>query len=177
MRERSWKMALAVMALGAMAMAFYVQFFERKARQEEDRLVAARLEAALAESRARVEVLERHRASLSKDIAKEEAAESADQPLPGAVLRRGESGGGSALQQVRDFRDDQEAALVRLEESLNALALQMEQSDQALRRDLEEIRARVQREQDASRKTLSLLVVALIPLVLHLLISLRGEER
>jgi hypothetical protein len=173
MRERSWKMALAVIALGAMAMAFYVQFFERKARQEEDRLAAARLEEALAESRARVAVLERHRAAL----AKEEAAEqSGDQPLPGAVLRRGESGGGSALQQVRDFRDEQEAALVRLQESLDTLALQMERSDQILRRDLEEIRAGGRREQDASRKTLSLLLVALIPLVLHLLISLRGKK-
>lgn len=174
MQERSWKMALAVMALGAMAMAFYVQFFERKARQEEDRLVADRLEDALAESRARVEVLERHRAELLK----EEAAEQpGNQPLPGAVLRRGESGGGSALQQVRDFRDEQEAALVRLQESLDILALQMERSDQALRRDLEEIRAGGRREQDASRKTLSLLLAALIPLVLHLLISLRGKKR
>jgi hypothetical protein len=178
MRERSWKVTLALITLVAMAMALYVQFFERRARQEEDRLATARLEDALEESRARVEILERHRANLSKDIAKEAAAEpSGDQPLPGAVLRRGE--GGRALQQVRD-KDEQEAALTRLQESLDALALQMERSDQALRRDLEEIRAGVRREQDASRKTLSLLLVALIPLVLHLLISLRppgGRER
>ena len=173
MRERSWKMALAVMALLATALAVYVQLSERRARQEEDRLATARLEAALAESRARVETLERHRAELTK----EEAAEQpGDQPLPGAVLRRSESGGGSALQQVRDFQDEQEAALVRLQESLDTLALQVERSDQALRRDLEEIRAGVRREQDASRKTLSLLVVALVSLGLHLLISLRGGK-
>jgi hypothetical protein len=170
MRERSWKVALAVISLMALAMALYVQLSERRARQEKDRLAAARLEEALAESRARVEVLERHRAELRKEEAAEEAG---DQPLPGAVLRRGESG---ALRQVRD-KDEREAALTRLQESLDTLALQVERSDQTLRLDLEEIRAGVRREQDASRKTLSLLLVALIPLVVHLLLSLWREER
>jgi hypothetical protein len=173
MRKQPWKLALALMALTAMAMALYIQSSERRARKEEERLTAARLEAALAESRARVEILERHRAELVKEAAAEQPS---DQPLPGAVLRRGESGKGSSLQQVRDFQDEQETALVRVQESLDTLALQMERSDQALRRDLEEVRAGVRREQAASRKTLRLLLVALIPLVVHLLISLRGEK-
>lgn len=170
MRKRSmgpaWKVALAAVALTATAMALYVQLFERRARQEEDRLAAVRLEEALEESRSRAEALEQRRAELAK-----EAGEPAGQPLPGAVLRRGESG--SALQQVRNSQDEQAAALARLQESLDTLALQMEQSDQALRRDLEQVRAGVRREQDASNKTLALLLAALVPLVLHLLLSLR----
>lgn len=173
MRERSWKVALAVIALMAVAIALYVQLSERRARREEDRLAAARMEKALQESRARVEVLERQRAELAKEAAAEPPG---DQPLPGAVLRRSESGRGSALQQVRDFENEQEAALARLQGSLDTLALQMERSDQALRRDLEAIRAGVRREQTASRKILGLLFVALIPLVVHLLLSLRGEK-
>ena len=173
MRERSWKVALAVMALVALATALYVQLSERRARREEDQLAAARLEKALQESRARVEVLERHRAELARKAAAEQPS---NQPLPDAVLRRGESGKGSSLQQVRDSQDEQEATLTRLQESLDTLALQMERSDQALRRDLEEIRTGVRREQGASGKTLILLFVALIPLVLHLLISLRGDK-
>jgi hypothetical protein len=169
MWKRSWKVALAVIALIATAMALYVQIFERRARQEEDRLAAARLEDALAESRARAETLEQRRA----ELAREDAAETpGDQPLPGAVLRRSENGG-SVLQHVHDTQDEQAVVLARLEESLATLALEMERSDQALRRDLEAIRAEVRREQDASNKTLTLLVAALVPLVLHLLISLR----
>ena len=51
----------------------------------------------------------------------------------------------------------------------------MEQSDRALRRNLEEIR----REQEISGKTLGPLLVALVPLVIHLLASLwpPGEPR
>jgi hypothetical protein len=165
MRRRAWQVSLAAIALIAMAMALYVQLFERRARQEEDRLAIARLEKELEESRTRTEAIEQRRAE-------EAAAEpSADQPLPGAVLRRGESG--SALQQVRNFQDEQAAALARLQESVDTLALQMERSDQALRRDLEQLRAGVRRERDASNKTLTLLFVALVPLVLHLLLSLR----
>jgi Mg2+ and Co2+ transporter CorA len=167
MRNRSWKVALAAVALIATAMALYVQLFERRARQEEDRLAAARLKEMLEESRSRVEALEQRRAELTK-----ETGEAADQPLPGAVLRRGESG--SALQQVRNSQDEQAAALDRLQESVDTLALQMEQSDQALRRDLELIRMEARREQEASNKTLTLLLAALVPLVLHLLLSLRS---
>src|SRR5215216_179959 len=171
MRKRSmgppWKAALAVIALIATSMALYVQLFERRPRQEEERLAATRLkEDALAESRLKAEILAQRRTE-------EEATDQPDDgPLPNAVLRRGESGGSSALQQVRDSQDAQETALARLQESLDDLALQTERSDRALRRDLEEIRAEVRRERDVSGKVRSLLLVALIPLVVHLLASL-----
>jgi len=171
MRKRSmgpaWKVALAVIALIATAVALYVQLFEPRPRQEEERLSAARLkEDALAESRLKAEILARRREQ------EEATNQPGDGPLPNAVLRRGESGGGSALQQVRDSQDAQETALARLQESLDALALQTERSDRALRRDLEEMRAEVRRERDVSGKVRSLLIVALIPLVIHLLASL-----
>jgi hypothetical protein len=171
MRKRSlgpaWRVALAVIAVTATAMALYVQLFEWRPRQEEERLAAARLkEDALAESRLKAEILARRRTE-------EESREPpGDGPLPNAVLRRGESGGGSALRQVRGSQDEQGAALARLQESLDALALQTERSDRALRRDLEEIRAEVRRERDASSKVRALLLAALIPLVVHLLASL-----
>lgn len=162
MRKRPWHLALAAVALIATAMALYVQLFERRALQEADRIAAARLE----ESRAGAEATLRRRAE-------ETAAEpAADQPLPGAVLRRGESG--SALQQVRDSQDEQATALARLQESVETLALQMEQSDQALRRDLEQVRTGVQRERDASNKVLALLLAALVPLAI-LSLWPRGE--
>ena len=51
MRKRpmgpAWKIVLSVIALMATAMALYVQVFERRSRQEEDRLAAVRLEEAL----------------------------------------------------------------------------------------------------------------------------------
>lgn len=171
-----WKVALALIALLATLMALYVQLFERRSRLEEDRLSAARLEKALDESRLRLkaEIL----AELREELAKETSTEpTADQPLPNAVLRRSESGGGSALQQVRDF--SQEATLARFQESLDSLTRQMEQSDRTVRRDLEELRAELRREQEVSRKVVSLLLAALIPLVLHLLTALwpRGEAK
>lgn len=176
MRKRSlepaWRAALALTALLAVAMALYVQFVERKSSQEADRTSAARLEEELAASRVRVETLEKLRAEPAQESSPEQPG---DQPLPDTVLRRGESAG-SALQQVLDSRDAQQAALVRLQESLDALERRMEQSDRALRRDLEELRAGVRREQDASGKVQSLLLVALIPLLLHLLTSLRPRR-
>lgn len=179
MRNRSlaqiWKAALAVISLTAMAMAVYVQLFELQARKEEDRLSAARLEQALAESRVRLrqEIVAELRAgqeggSMDAGDAEEEGA----RPLPGVVLRRGESGAGSSLRQVLDSQESQEAAMTRLQESLDSLASRMEQSDQALRQDLEKLRAQVRREQETSSKTLSLLLAALIPLVIHFLTSL-----
>lgn len=172
MRKRPWNVALAVIALIATAMALYVQLYERRARQEEDRLAASRLEQELEESRSRTEAIEQRRA----ELAREDAAERpGDQPLPGAVLRRSENGG-SVLQHVHDTQDEQAVVLARLEESLATLALQMERSDQALRRDLEQVRVEVRRERDASNKTLAFLLAALIPLVLHLLLSLRPPE-
>jgi hypothetical protein len=174
--EHAWKLALAVIALTATALALYLLVFERRSRQKDDQVSAARLEEALAESRA--EIL----AELRDEAAKEAAAEQpGDQPLPGTVLRRGESGG-RGLQPVLDSRETQEAALARLQESLASLERRVEQSDRTLRRDLDELRAGVRREQDLSSKAQGLLLVALIPLVLHLLASLwttwsrRGEE-
>jgi cytochrome c556 len=163
---RKWSVALAVIALMATAMALYVQLFERGPSREEERLAAARQkEDALAESRLKAEIQARHR--------QEEAAlePPGDGPLPGAVLRRSESGRGSALEQVRDDQEEQRAAMTRLLEELDALTLQVDRSDRAVRRDLEALRAEVQRERNASGKVQILLLVALVPLVLHLLIS------
>jgi hypothetical protein len=170
----AWKVALAVVALMAMAMAIYVQIFEWRSRQEEDRLAAARLEAALAESRVRLkaELLAQLRSELEKGSSTEP---SGDQPLPGAVLRRGEAGG-RALQQVLDSRESQEAVLARLQERLDALTRQMKESDQAVRQDLNQIRAEVRREREASGKVLSLLLIALVPLVVHFLASLWSPQ-
>ena len=170
---RAWKVALSVVALMATAMALYVQIFERRSREEQDRLAAVRLEEALGAARIRlkVEILTELRAELAKGG----TGQAGDQPLPNAVLRRGETDGGRVLQQVLASADAQEAARSRFRASLDALASQMEQSDRALRRDLEEIR----REQEISGKTLGLLLVALVPLVIHLLASLwpPGETR
>ncbi|HKI06046.1 MAG TPA: hypothetical protein VKK31_28970 [Thermoanaerobaculia bacterium] len=163
--EPAWKVALAAAALIATAMALYVQIFERRPQEER------REEAALSEPRSKTEVL-------GQPGAAEEATEPpGDRPLPGAVLRREEPGGGNALRQVRDSQDAQEAALARLRQSLDALALQTERSERALRRDLEEVRAEVRRERDVSGKVRSLLIAALIPLVVHLLASLWPGHR
>ncbi|HEX9943467.1 MAG TPA: hypothetical protein VGG03_15750, partial [Thermoanaerobaculia bacterium] len=146
--EQAWKMALTVVALAATAMALYVQLFELKSRQEEDRLSASRLENALAESRARLsaEILAELRAELAKG---KPAARPGNQPIPDAVLRRLESGegAGSALQQALEPLHPQEArTIARVNESLRSLSRQMDESDRALRRDLEELRAAVGRE-------------------------------
>ena len=162
---QAWQVALAVVSLMATAMALYVQLFERRSRQEEDRLAAVRLEEALAESRLRLkaEILAELRAELASGMGKQ-----GDQPLPNAVLRRGESGS-RVLQQVLASED---AQLARFQEGLDSVAHQMEQSDRSLRRDLEDIRAEMRRNLDVSAKVLSLLLVAVVPLVLHLLVSL-----
>jgi NurA-like 5'-3' nuclease len=175
--EQAWKMVFAVVAVIATAMALYVQLFERRVREEQDRRAAARLGEALAESRLRLktEIL----AELRAELAEETAAEKKNgQPLPNAVLRRGESGTGSSLQQVVGPLDSFE-----LRENLDALTRQMEQSDNSLRRDVEELRAEVRRDLGASGKVASLLLAALIPLVANLLFSIwqprrwrRGEE-
>ena len=163
------KAALAAIALMATLMALYVQLFERRSREADDRIAAARLEAALAESRVRLkaEII----AQLEAELARQEpAGQKGDQPRPDTVLRRGESGGSSALQQVQG---SQAATRARLQENLDSLAREMEQSDRALRRDLEAARAEMRREQEISRKTLLLLLAALIPLVLDFLVTLR----
>lgn len=164
MKKRSlgtaWKVALTAAVVMAMAMVLYLQLFERRSLREEDRISAARLEEALAESRARLEaeILAELRAELAKGGP---AGESGDRPLPNAVLRRGESGG-LALQQVFDSQEIRQAGLARL-------TRQMERSDRALRRNLEELRAEVRRERNVSGKILTLLLVAFVPLVAHFL--------
>ncbi|HKH43837.1 MAG TPA: hypothetical protein VKM72_04155 [Thermoanaerobaculia bacterium] len=164
--EQAWRVGLAAIALIATAMALYVQLFERTSQQDEEQLAAARLETALAESRVRLkaEILTELRAELAPDGSPEKPD---NQPLPNSVLRRGESGTGSTLQQVRDLRGSQEG----LGESLDSLLRQTEESDRALRQDLEELRAEVRRERDVSGKVVSLLLAALVPLVAHLLVS------
>lgn len=179
--EQAWRVALAAVALIATAMALYVQLFERRSRQEEERLAAARLEEALAESRVRLraEILEQLR---SEETGEKSTEPPRDQPLPNAVLRRGESG--STLEQFVGPLDAQQAqAIAELRKSLDALSRQLEQSELARRRDLEELRAEVRRELEASGKTVSLLLMALVPLVAQLVFSLwqprsrRGTEK
>src|SRR5688572_148012 len=106
--EQAWKVALAAIALIATAMALYVQLFERRSRQEEERLAAARLEEALAESRVRLrsEILTQLR---SEGTGEKSTQPPGDQPLPGAVLRRGESG---ALEQFVGPLDAQQAQAI-----------------------------------------------------------------
>lgn len=154
--ERAWTAALALIASVAIAMALHAQVVERRSRQEADRTSAARQEAELAESPE----------APGAEPAPEQPGEPDDQPLPNTVLRRGESG--SRLQQALDSRD---AQLARLREDFDALERESERSDRALRRDLEELRAAVRREQEASVKVQNLLLVALVPLLLHLLTS------
>jgi hypothetical protein len=163
------KAVLAAIALMATLMALYVQLFERRSREAEDRIASARLEEALAESRVRLkaEIVAQLLAELTKP---ESSGQKDDQPRPGTVLRRSEAGGSSALLQVQGA---QAASRARLQESLDALARETEQSDRALRRNLEEARAEIRREREVSRKSFLLLLAALIPLVLSLLASLR----
>ncbi len=173
--EQAWRVALVVVAVIATAMALYVQLFERRSRQEEDRLAAARLEDALAESRLRLkaEILAELRADLAKEASPEQRK---GQPLPNTVLRREESGAGSALQQVLASGGPQ-GGLARLAERLDALARETEESDRALRRDLEELRVEIRRDLEASRKVQSLLLIALLPLVANLLLSIWQPRR
>lgn len=152
---------LTVVALAATLVAIYLQVFERRARQEEARLAAVRLDDALAGSRARLraEILAELRAELRKQG---DAAAPGTQPLPDTVLRRLEAGG-----------DAQEAAVIAdLDEALESLARQTEESDRALRRDLEELRAATLREADVSSRITGLLLVALASVVGQLLPSL-----
>jgi len=164
--KHAWKLALALAALAATVMALHVQIFERRSRQEEERLAAARLEQALGEARLRLkaEILAELRAELAKP-----AAEQGDRPLPNAVLRRGESGG-RVVQQILG-PDSAQATPGDLRQGLDALTLQQESSNRATRREIEELRAELRREQEASGKTLGFLLAAVVPLVVHLLAS------
>lgn len=165
--EQAWRTALTLIALVATAMALYLQIFERRALQEEARQAAVRLDQAIAESRARL------RAEIfPKPREEDEAAQTGAQPLPDTVLRRLETGGeaGTALEQALDAFGPQEARVIaRLGESLDSLARQMEESDLALRRELEELRAAALREAEIAFKTTILMLVALASLVGELL--------
>lgn len=167
MRKRRllWKNLLTIVALAASLMALYLQIFERRARQEEARLAAVRLDDASAESRTRLraEILAALRAELAEESP---PTNPGREPLPDTVLRRLEAGGaGGALEQALGPTASREALLARFNGALESLARQMEEADRALRRDLEELRAATLREADVASKTLSLVLVALICLV------------
>jgi Flp pilus assembly pilin Flp len=168
-----WKAVLVAIALIATLMALYVQLFERQSREAEDRLVAARMTDALegARTRLKAELL----AELRKELAESESpSKPGGPPLPNAVLRRSETARDRALQQGLASED---SALNRLEGRLDSLARQMDESDRTVRRNLEEIRAEMQREEAVTAKVTSLLLAALIALVLVQVISLLEERK
>lgn len=178
--EQVWRRVLTVIALTATVTALYLQVFERRARQEEARLAAVRLDDALAQSRARLraEILAELRAEPRKGAA---AAQPGPQPAPDTVLRRLETGGyvGGALGQALDsFRPQEAMVIAALDQALKSLARQTEESDRALRRDLEELRAAALRESDVSSRITTLMLVALVSLAGQLVPSLwqRGRE-
>lgn len=165
------KLALVAVALVTTAMALYVQLFERRSLEEEDRLMASRLTRALEESRAhlKAEILEELETA-------ESPAQKTDQPRPGAVLRRSESARDRALQQALSPESAEAAAIARLEQRVDAIARQADQTDRVLHRDLEEIRAETRRDRNVTGKILSLLITALTSLGLHAVMGL-VEER
>jgi hypothetical protein len=151
---QAWRLGLALIALLATATALYVQLFERRSRETDDRLAAARLDEALAASRTRLkaEILSELRAELASGGS---PAQPGNQPLPNSVLRRGESGTGSTLQQLQDLRKAQESTGEKV-------ASQPEDdAGVALRRDFDELRAEVRREREVSGRVVSLLLAAL----------------
>jgi hypothetical protein len=169
--EQAWRTALTVVALAATVMALYLQVFERRSRLEEARLAGIRLDDALAGARARLraEILAELRADLRKESS---PAQPGTQPVPDAVLRRLETGGyaDGALGQALGAFGPQEALIIAaLDEALKSLARQTEETDRALRRELEELRAAALRESDVSSKTTILMLVALLCLVGQLL--------
>jgi hypothetical protein len=167
--QQAWKNTLTIVALIASLLALYLQVFERRARQEEARLAAVRLDDALAASRTRLraEILAALRAELSDESP---PAQTGREPLPDTVLRRLEAGGaGGALEQALGPTASREALLTRFNGALESLAHQMEEADRALRRDLEELRAATLREADVASKTLALVLVALVCLVARVL--------
>jgi hypothetical protein len=179
--ETAWKLALTAVTLIALATALYLQLFERRALREEERLAGLQQEAlAAAQKPQGNEDIPQLRTDLVEGVAPEPQR---DQPLPNAVLRRGESGTGSALQQFVGPPDTQQL-LVQLQASVDALSRRMEESDRAQRRDLDAWRAQVRRELDAVNRVLTFLLVALVPLVAHFLVSVwkpmrwrRGEQK
>lgn len=170
--ERSAKLVAAVVALTAAAMALYVQLFEVRARQEESRLAALRLDDALGESRSRLkaEIL----AELRADGARGGSEPAANQPTPGSVLRKPESGksaSGARSPGLEPSLPTPPLTLSGLAQGLESLAQQTQEADRALRRDLEEFRAATRSELDAAAKVRILTLIALLPLVAYLLLS------
>lgn len=167
--ESAWKVALTAVTLLALAMALYLQLLERRALREEERLATLQQEAlAASEVRQANEDIARLRTDLVEGVVPEPQS---DGPLPNAVLRREESGTGSALQQFVGPPDTQQL-LARLQERVDGLSSRMEESDRALRRDLDAWRAQVRRELEAMNRILTALLIALLPLVAHFLVSL-----
>jgi len=155
MPKQVWRKALTAVALAATVMAFYLQIFERRSRQEEARLAAVRLDDALAQSRARLraEILAELRAEAGKE--RDAAQPGTQPPLPDTVLRRLETSAAP-----------QEALIIAgLDETLESLARQTEETDRALRRELEELRAATLRESNISSRIAVLMLVALISLI------------
>lgn len=179
--ESAWRVALTAVTLLALSTALYIQLFERRALREEESLAASRQEAlAASEVRQTHEDIAQLRTDLVEGVATEPQV---DGPLPDAVLRREESGTGSALQQFVGPPDTQQL-LARLQESVDTLSRRMEEADRAQRRDLDAWRVQVRRELEVANRVLTFLLVALVPLVAHLLVSVwrprrwrRDEER
>jgi hypothetical protein len=171
--ERVWRTVLTVVALAATVAALYLQIFERRARQEEARLAGVRLDDALAASRARLraEILAELRQELRKE-SESNGARPNPQPLPDTVLRRLETSEGA----LEAFRPQEALVISSLGEALNTLARQTEDSDRALRRDLEELRAATLRESDIAVKTTFLMLIALAALVCQFLPDLWSRE-
>jgi hypothetical protein len=167
--ERRAKLVAAVIALAAAAMALYVQLFEVRARQEESRLAALRLESALAESRSRLkaEIV----AELRADAARGGSLLSGNVPEPGTVLRQPESAPGVRSPALEPSLPAPPLTLSGVAQGLEALSQQTRESDRSLRRDLEEFRAATRRELDAAAKATVLTLIAVIPLALYLLLS------
>lgn len=167
-------MAVSLMAA---AMALYVQIFEVRAREEESRLAALRLESALAESRSRLkaEILAELRA---EGVGGAPTADRRDRAVPGSVLRRPESdaatGDVSALEPTLPTPPLTLSGLAR---GLESLSQQTRESDASLRRDLVELRASTRRELDAVQKASVLTLVALLPLAACLLFPGPRERR
>jgi hypothetical protein len=164
--QRGWRLAAGIVSLAAAAMALYVQLFEVRAREEESRLAALRLESALAESRSRL------KAEILAELRAEGVEGRSDGPVPGTVLRRPESGGaagdapGLALEPTLPRPPLTLSGVAR---GLESLSQETREVDTSLRRDLAELRASTRRELDAAEKASVLTLVALIPLALCLL--------
>ncbi len=154
--QQAWKNALTLVALTATLLAFSLQLFERRARQEEARRAAVRLEEALAGSGTQ----------LHAEIAEEspQATGAGREPRADTVLRRLEAGG-SSLEQALGPAASREAFRARFNAALASLARQTEEADRALRQDLEELRAARRRKADAASKSMALTLVALLCLV------------